>query len=105
MSCRFLVAMVFVLLPCSGALGEDWPTYLKDNTRVGATSEPLSFPLHLQWQLTFPAAPETAWEGPREEPIEGLVMKHRTRFDDAHHVAIVGDRIFFGSAVDHQVRC
>ena len=32
-------------------------------------------------------------------------MKHRARFDDAHHVAIVGDRVYFGSAVDHQVRC
>ena len=34
-----------------------------------------------------------------------MVMKHRARFDDAHHVAIVGDRVYFGSAVDHQVRC
>jgi outer membrane protein assembly factor BamB len=105
MSCRSLVAIVGLLLPCSWAVAEDWPTYLKDNTRVGVTGESLKFPLQLQWQFQSSAAPEMAWEGPREEPIEGLVMKHRTRFDDAHHVAVVGDRVYFGSAVDHQVRC
>ena len=104
MSCRLLVAMG-MLLPCSWAAGEDWPTYLKDNTRVGVTSESLKFPLQLQWQFQASAAPESAWEGPRNEPIEGLVMKHRARFDDAHHVAVAGDRVYFGSAVDHQVRC
>ena len=105
MSFRSLAAFVGVLLPCSWVAAEDWPTYLKDNTRVGVTGEPLQFPLHLQWQFQSTAAPELAWEGPREEPIEGLVMKHRARFDDAHHVAAVGDRLYFGSAVDHQVRC
>ena len=47
MSCRSLLAMVGLLLPCSGVLGEDWPTYLKDNTRVGVTGESLKFPLHV----------------------------------------------------------
>jgi outer membrane protein assembly factor BamB len=102
---RLMVAIVSLLLPCSCAVGEDWPTYLKDNARVGVSGESLTFPLHLQWHFQSSAAPEMAWEGPREEPIEGLVMKHRTRFDDAHHVAIVGGRVYFGSAVDHQVRC
>ncbi|HUE72917.1 MAG TPA: PQQ-binding-like beta-propeller repeat protein [Pirellulaceae bacterium] len=97
--------MVGLLLPCSWSVAEDWPTYLKDNSRVGVTGESLKFPLHLQWQFQSTAAPELAWEGPREEPIEGLVMKHRARFDDAHHVAIVGNRVYFGSSVDHQVRC
>lgn len=86
-------------------VAEDWPTYLKDNTRVAATTEPLEFPLQLQWQFQSVAATEPAWEGPRSEPIEGLVMKHRARFDDAHHVSVVGDRVYFGSSVDHQVRC
>jgi outer membrane protein assembly factor BamB len=105
MTFRFLAAIVGLLLPSSCVVGEDWPTYLKDNTRVGVTSESLSFPLQLQWRFQPDAAPQSAWEGPRSEPIEGMVMKHRARFDDAHHVAVVGDRVFFGSAVDHQVRC
>ena len=97
--------MIGLLLSCSWAWAEDWPTYLKDNSRVGVSGESLEFPLTLQWQFQSSASPEMAWEGPREEPIEGLVMKHRARFDDAHHVAIVGNRVYFGSAVDHQVRC
>ena len=99
----FLASVVVAL--SSLALAEDWPTYLKDNTRVGVSGESLQFPLHLQWQFQADAAPQPAWEGPREEPIEGLVMKHRARFDDAHHVAVAGGRVYFGSAVDHQVRC
>jgi len=105
MPCRLLVVIVGLLLPCSWVSGEDWPTYLKDNSRVGVTGESLKFPLELHWRFQPDAAPQIAWEGPRSEPIEGLVMKHRARFDDAHHVAIVGDRLYFGSAVDHQVRC
>jgi outer membrane protein assembly factor BamB len=105
MSCRLLLVTAGLLLPCSWAVGEDWPTYLKDNTRVGVTGESLKFPLHLDWQFQPEEAPQSAWEGPRSEPIEGLVMKHRARFDDAHHVAIVEGRVYFGSAVDHQVRC
>jgi len=105
MSCRSLNAILGLLLSSSLAVAEDWPTYLKDNTRVGVTGESLQLPLQLQWQFRSDAATESAWEGPRSEPIEGLVMKHRARFDDAHHVAIVGDRVYFGSSVDHQVRC
>lgn len=105
MSYRLLALIASLVLPCSLAVAEDWPTYLKDNTRVGATSESLKFPLQLQWQFQSDAAPQSAWEGPRNEPIEGQLMKHRARFDDAHHVAAVGDRVYFGSSVDHQVRC
>jgi outer membrane protein assembly factor BamB len=105
MSCRILAALIVLLFSRSWAVGADWPTYLSDNTRVGATGESLRFPLHLQWHWKSGAAPQSAWEGPRSEAIEGLVMKHRARFDDAHHVAVVGNRVYFGSAVDHQVRC
>jgi outer membrane protein assembly factor BamB len=105
MPVRLLLALGGLLVSASLAAAEDWPTYLKDNTRVGVSGESLKFPLQMQWQWRPTAAPEMAWEGPRSEPIEGLVMKHRNRFDDAHHVAVAGGRVYFGSAVDHQVRC
>jgi hypothetical protein len=60
---RLMVAIVSLLLPCSCAVGEDWPTYLKDNARVGVSGESLTFPLHLQWHFQSSAAPEMAWEG------------------------------------------
>ncbi|MCA9207025.1 MAG: PQQ-binding-like beta-propeller repeat protein, partial [Planctomycetales bacterium] len=102
---RILFVAMGVAMIGGAGWAADWPTYMKDNTRVGATDETLRFPLHLQWQRRSPAAPESAWEGPRDEAIEGLEMKHRVRYDDAHHVAIVGDRVYYGSSVDHQVRC
>src|SRR5688572_13616450 len=108
MLCRTIAypfVALLILVSCFEARGEDWPTYLNDNTRVGVTSESLQFPLHVHWQWKSGTAPQSAWEGPRNEPIEGLVMKHRARFDDAHHVAVVGNRVYFGSAVDHQLRC
>ena len=101
--CRLLYSVLLGI--SAGAFAGDWPTYLHDNTRVGVTDQPLQFPLTLQWQYRSAAPTEPAWEGPRSEPIEGMVMKHRVRFDDAHHVSVVGDRVYFGSSVDHQVRC
>ncbi len=83
----------------------DWPTYLGDNARAGATSESLSMPLALTWVVYSPAPPRPAWEGPRSEPIEGQRMQHRITFDDALHVVAVGNRVYFGSSVDHAVHC
>ena len=97
------LAMFLVFQAVSSAA--DWPTFMHDNTRVGTTSETLGFPLQLQWVHQSSVPSESAWEGPRSTPIEGHVMKHRVKFDDAHHVAMVGERIYFGSSVDHQMYC
>ena len=32
-------------------------------------------------------------------------MGHRAKYDDAIHPIVVGQRVFFGSSVDHQLRC
>lgn len=87
----------------SGA--EDWPTYLRDNSRVGASGESLSFPLSKTWTNSAPEKPEQAWPGPDEREFERKILRRRNTFDDAFHVAVVGQRVFFGSSVDHQIRC
>ena len=97
--------IVLCTLLISGLQAADWPTYMHDNTRVGATEERLVGPLQLRWTHTAAVPTESAWEGPRNAPIEGHVMKHRVRFDDANHVTVAGQRAYFGSSVDHQVRC
>ena len=84
---------------------EDWPTYLKSNARVGAVSESLAFPLSPQWTATAAEAPEKSWPGPQDREIERKKLRSRMTFDDAFHVAIVGDRLYYGSSVDHQMRC
>jgi outer membrane protein assembly factor BamB len=83
----------------------DWPTYQHSNDRVAATDESLAAPLVLRWTYSTPAAPRTAWSGPRNTPIEGLIMRHRVRYDDALHVVAAGEKAYFGSQVDHRVYC
>ena len=93
------------LLIASPVRAADWPTYMHDNNRAGQSSEILPSELHLQWTKHSVKPPKRAWEGPRDAPIEGQSMKHRVSFDDAQHVAVVGDRVYFGSVADHQMRC
>lgn len=93
------------LLPSTGIAGSDWPTYLHDYARSGFTPQSLPLPLRLQWTYRSPVPPELAWEGPRDEPFEGHVLRHRVDFDNVLHVTAVGSRVFFGSSVDHQVYC
>ncbi|MEK6239042.1 MAG: hypothetical protein N2C14_30370, partial [Planctomycetales bacterium] len=102
---NFILVFNIVALLSSTLAAADWPTYLRDATRVGASSEEFAAPFALRWVHASAAPTESAWEGPRNALIEGKAMKHRVRFDDADHVAIIGDRAYFGSSVDHQARC
>jgi outer membrane protein assembly factor BamB len=97
-------ALLLVLAPFA-ANGADWPTYLGNNSRVGSTSESLELPLSVSWTITPPDAPEMAWPGPEGREMERKHLMRRNTFDDAFHVAVVGDHVFYGSSVDHQVRC
>ena len=103
---RPFLPVMCVLSFTTSLLAANWPTYLNGNARVGATSESLPRELHLQWIYEAPGdAIELAWSGPRAEPIEGHVMRHRVAFVSAIQVAAVGDRLYFGSSVDHQIYC
>src|SRR5688572_8728067 len=64
-------AAIFGLTLC--AARADWPTYLHDATRVGATTEALAAPLHPAWSYTSPVAPTTAWAGEGGRNFEGYV--------------------------------
>jgi len=103
---KFLLAIVPFLLsvPFAGRVfGADWPTYQHDIRRSGITSERLEPPLPEQWVFQSPHAPVPAWADPSPKPIEGKLELPRMRFDDAFHVAAVGDSVYFGSSVDHRV--
>ena len=93
------------LLAFSTAVFADWPTYLHDASRVGATTESLPGTLKPAWTFTSPTAPQMAWAGEDGRVIEGHELFNRIRFDDVFHVAISGGRVFFGSSVDGRVMC
>jgi outer membrane protein assembly factor BamB len=95
-----MAAALFVsaLLLSSGIAAEDWPTFRHDNARSAITPEQLAPPLSPQWVFTPPHGPEPAW------PEEGK-ERSRVRFDEAYHVAAVGDAVYFGSSADDKVYC
>ena len=94
-----------VLVACFTANGADWPTYQHDIARSGVTAERLAPPLSLRWVFQARHAPEPAWETPKPTPIEDYLELPRIRFDDAFHVAVTGDSVYFGSSADNKVYC
>jgi outer membrane protein assembly factor BamB len=95
--------VVLTLTMISVGQAADWPTYLHDDRRCGATDEQLSLPLTPQWIYSSADQLQLAWEGPRAEPFEGLYMRHRMAFDDVLHAVIADGLAFFGSTVDNKV--
>lgn len=100
----FLASLAFLALAPSFARA-DWPSYLHDATRVGATAEPLAAPLHTAWSYTSPVAPATAWSGEGGRVFEGYEMTNRVRFDEVFHTVIAAGRVYFGSSVDGRIYC
>ena len=86
------------LLFAFAGVGEDWPMFRHDNARSAITAEDLPASLALQWVFTPLHGPEPAWSNPAKE-------KARVRFDEAFHVAVVGDAVYFGSSADNKVYC
>lgn len=83
-------------LGLSPAWGDAWPTYLHDQARSGITPERLDPPLVPVWTFRPLVPPDPAWSQPLKEQA-------RVRFDDAFHVAVADDRVYFGSSGDHHV--
>ncbi len=84
-------------------LTDDWPTYQHDQARSGITVEALQPPLWQQWTFVPSHPPAPAWGDPQPKPVEGQLELPRVRFDDAFHVAVVGDAVYFGSSADNCV--
>jgi len=86
-----------------GATGPDWPTYMHDNARSGVTTATVDLPLAEQWVYKAPAPPQPAWTDPQDAVVEGIHEQPRMKFDDAFHVAVVDNAVYFGSSVDNKV--
>ena len=84
----------------------DWPTFRGDKHRSGTTEESLQPPFQLRWAFDSQAHPIGAWSaGERDRVIEGKLLGLRDQYDDAFHPAVVGNHVYFGSMVDHHLRC
>jgi len=87
------------------ARAADWPMYRGGVEHHGASPEKLSMPLAVHWDYAAPAKPRKGWAGEDGKAFEQKVIIERVKFDDALHVTVAGDRLYFGSSVDHQVHC
>ena len=105
MTHRTIAVFLTLCLYSLPATAADWPTYLNDAGRVGATTDGVPQELELKWIYSTPAPPEMAFSGPRAEPIEGKLMRHRVAFDRAIQVAVADGRLYFGSSVDNKIYC
>ena len=84
----------------------DWPTFNHDYQRSGLTPENLELPLAQTWvHQAKPPAP--AWADPPKADFYTSApqkpLKPRLAFDRAHHVAVVGGRVYFGSSIEHTI--
>ena len=97
----FTVLSVFAW--ASPGRADDWPTYGHDSRRSAISTEAISAPLSADWVFTPTFPPSHAWSDPQPKPVEGILELPRLRFDDAFHVAAVGELVYFGSSSDTKV--
>ncbi|WP_417383032.1 PQQ-binding-like beta-propeller repeat protein [Gimesia sp.] len=100
----FCLTSLFAILP-QEIQAKDWNTYLADRERAGATTDSISLPLTPAWKYVAPSPPKTGQTDPGERVIEGHDLESRVDFDAAFQVAIADGRAYFGSSVDHMLRC
>jgi outer membrane protein assembly factor BamB len=98
-----VLAGLVIACAAAAAWADDWPTYRHDAARSGVSAEALAAPLSEAWVFTPALPPAHAWGDPKPTPVEKVLELPRLRFDDAYHVAAVGDRIYFGSSADGKV--
>ncbi len=83
----------------------DWPTYRNGNERLGSTSESFSPGAQPSWVYHSPAAPKMSWGSAEGRVFENHLIGNRNKYDDALQPVVVGDKLFFGSSVDHHLHC
>ncbi len=94
---------------CGLAEAADWPTYRHDNRRSGITTEQLSTAdLKPLWTFHSASVPLMAFSGPAprdfyNSPTKDL--KPRMDFDRVFNVAVVDDRVYFGSSAEDAIYC
>ncbi len=103
-SISVVLAAAAVAAACRAA---DWPTYRQDVRRRAVSAESLHFPLKPTWTWQSPVPPRPAWTGPAKwDAFSGnRGLQSMRNIDPVFHLVLQGDRVFFGSSVDHAVHC
>ena len=105
---RAWIVLLLLLASRAQIQAEDWPAYMHDNARSGATSDNLNVSLLRQlWVYASPAPPRTAFSNPAPwDPWRKASPLPANRdFDSALFVTVVGDSVYLGSSVTDSVHC
>ncbi|MBG86689.1 MAG: hypothetical protein CMO80_07290 [Verrucomicrobiales bacterium] len=90
-------------------LAEDWPTYRHDHRRSGLTSENLDIAnLKQAWVHRSAHVPQMAFSGPAPRDFYNRPdtdLKPRMDFDRVFNVAVVDERVYFGSSTEDAIYC
>lgn len=86
----------------------DWPTYRGDLRRSGMTRDTIDARrLRPAWTFRSSQPPIPAWGGPAKwDAYAGLRgLRNMRDYDRCFPVAVGGNAVYFGSSVDHCLRC
>lgn len=100
------VALAVAFLWIADTVRADWPTYLHDSGRSGATAERLELPLREVWRYTTRHPPSPAWPPPARQDFWNRKsdLPPRVTYDRSFQVVSDGERVYFGSSTDDQIR-
>lgn len=110
-STLLLTLGISLLIELSGGLAtaddNAWPTYMHDSQRTGMVADAPELPLQLAWDYVPLHAPAPAWPLPARQDFwhRKVDLPARVIYDRAFHTTSDGQRVFFGSSADDQVRC
>jgi outer membrane protein assembly factor BamB len=94
--------------PASGeAPGGDWPTYMHDSARTGASPADVKLPLGLAWSYKAHNAPQPAWPPPAKDDLfhRKFNLAPRVTYDHAFHLVGAAGSVYFASSADDKVYC
>lgn len=101
----FSLAIMAAIVTSDAHATNDWPSYRNGSARLGSTDAVVDGTLQSSWVYQAPAAPKGVWSSAEGRVIEKKVIRNRAKYDDSLSPVVVGDRVYFGSSVDHHLHC
>lgn len=98
-------AFCWLIMLSSMTFGQDWPTYMHDNSRSGVTQMQLELPLKQVWTFQPLHAPSPAWPAPARQDFFHYHYDLRSleTYDHVFHATAAGGIVCFGSSSQDKV--
>jgi outer membrane protein assembly factor BamB len=103
--CAALAGVCLLVVLGGPALGQDWPTYMHDNSRSGVTETQFDLPLEPAWTFKALRPPVPAWPATARQDFyhDHFDLRATDAYDWAFHVVAQADTIYFGSSSQDKI--